>query len=308
MQIERILRLLVLCFAGFCVQLVFSSSAFSQAWVPEKGEGSVSIVYQNLVGHDHFDFTGARRKVGTDRAQSTSVEFEYGLTDRLALNADVLFVASKYNGDLPEGPFDFDGRYHPAFQDAHFQLRYNLRKNPVVLTPFVSVTVPTHHYETSGHSATGRDFYELLVGVSAGRQLGPAAPNIYVEGRYSFAILKHFAGLNLNRSNIDSEVGWVVHRRVTLRLLAAWQKTYGGLKAPIEFEEPGSEQFEFHDRVLQANYFRLGGGVTYLMSRNVELNMAYAGSATGSNTLAVNGLAIGFTWRFSRGSDLSRIH
>jgi hypothetical protein len=308
MHVKPIARLVVLCFATGCVQMMFSCPAYSQAWVPEKGEGSVTLTYQNLVGYDHFDFTGARQNVGTDRAHSTSLEFEYGVTDKLAFNADVVYVASKYNGELPEGPFDFDGRYHGAFQDAHFQVRYNVRKNPVVLTPFLSVTVPTHHYETSGHSATGRDFYELLLGINAGKQLTPISPNLYVQGRYSFAILKHFAGLNLNRSNFDSELGWVATRRVTLRLLASWQKTYGGLKAPIEFEEPGSERFEFHDRVLQANYFRLGGGITYSLRRNFDVNVAYGGSVSGLNTLAVGGLAIGFSWRFSRGLDISKFH
>ena len=306
MHIKRIAHLIVLCFAASFFHLGPPSTAFSQAWVPEKDEGSVSITYQKLVGYDHFDLTGARQKVGTDRAQSMSVELEYGLTDKLAFNADVVYVASKYNGSFPEGPLDFDGRYHASFQDAHVQARYNVLKNPFMLTPFVGVTVPTHHYETSGHDATGRDFYELLVGVKAGRQLGPALPNVYVQGRYSFAILKHFAGLNLNRSNLDSEVGWEATRRLTLRLLGSWQKTYGGLRAPIDFEGPGTEQFEFHDRVLRASYFRLGGAVTYSLNKSFDINVGYDGSVSGLNTLAVGGVAVGLSWRFSRGSKISK--
>ncbi|HEX9273059.1 MAG TPA: hypothetical protein VGA01_12680 [Candidatus Binatia bacterium] len=308
MQVKRIASPLVLCFAVSCINLGLPPTAFSQAWVPEKGEGSVTITYQKLVGYDHFDLTGARQKVGTDRAQSMSVEFEYGVTDKLAFNADVVYVASKYNGSFPEGPLDFDGRYHPAFQDAHLQVRYNVLNKPLMLTPFVSVTVPTHHYETSGHDATGRDFYELLVGANAGRQLGSVLPNVYVQGRYSYAILKHFAGLNLNRSNLDTEVGWMVTRRLTLRLLGAWQKTYGGLRAPIDFEGPGTEQFEFHDRVLRASYFRLGGGATCSVNRTFDINVGYGGSVSGLNTLAVGGIAIGFSWRFSRGSSISKFH
>lgn len=101
MQVKRFTSALVLCFAVSCVNLGLPPTAFSQAWVPEKGEGSVSITYQKLVGYDHFDLTGARQKVGRDRAQSVSVEFEYGVTDKLAFNADVVYVASKYNGSFP---------------------------------------------------------------------------------------------------------------------------------------------------------------------------------------------------------------
>jgi hypothetical protein len=306
MQDKRFAFAVVLCFAVSCINLGLPPTAFSQAWVPEKGEGSVSVTYQKLAGYDHFDLAGARQKVGTDRAQSVSLEFEYGVTHKLAVNADVLYVASKYNGSFPEGPLDFDGRYHPAFQDAHLQVRYNVLEKPLMLTPFVSVTVPTHHYETSGHTATGRDFYELLLGVNAGRQLGPVLPGVYLEGRYSYAILKHFQGLNLNRSNLDTEVGWLATKRLTLRLLGAWQKTYGGLRAPIDFEGPGTEQFEFHDRVLRANYFRLGGGATYSVNRKFDIYLGYGGSVSGRNTLATGGLAIGLTWRFSRGSHISK--
>lgn len=305
MKTKSTLRVVVLCLAVSCVDLLFSCPVFSQAWVPQKGDGSVSINYQKLVGYDHFSFTGSRDKVGTDRAQSTSLEIEYGVTNKLALNADVLFVASKYKGDFPEGPWD-DGRYHATFQDAHFQVRYNVLKKPLSLTPFVSVTVPTHHYQTSGHSAAGRDFFEFLVGVSAGRELAPVLPNVYVQGRYSYVNLKHFEGLNLDRSNLDVEVGWLATRKLSFRLLGSWQKTYGGLRAPIDFGGPGTEDFEFHDRALQANYFRLGGGITYSLKRNFDVNVAYAGSVSGLNTLAVGGLAIGFSWRFLRGLDISK--
>jgi len=79
----------------------------------------------------------------------------------------------------------------------------------MVLTPLISVTVPTHHHETSGHSAIGRDFYELLV----------------------------------------------------------------------------------------------GGNATY---KTFDIYVGYGGSVSGSNTLAVGGVAMGLSWRFSRGSDISK--
>ena len=224
MRVKRVPPLVVLCLAALCVRLALPPTAFSQAWVPRKGDGTVLFTYQKLVGRDHIDYTGARnRKVGTDSAQSTTTEFEYGITGKLAFNADLVYVASKYVGTFPEGPLDFDGRYHPTFQDAHFQLRYNVLRNPLVVTPFISVTVPTHHYETSGHNAAGRGFHELLIGVNAGRQLGPLLPNVYLEGRYSYAILKRFAGLNLS---LWAPVS-VATRRATLYTWESSSKTSG---------------------------------------------------------------------------------
>ncbi len=310
----RIALPIVLSLAALFIHLGSPAVAFSQAWVPIEGDGSVSFTYQNLIGRYHVDATGTRAKVGTDSAQSILMDFEYGITDKLAFNADVVYVASKYKGTFPErapwirfpeGPLDFDASWHPAFQDGHFSLRYNVSKNPLMLTPFISVTVPTHHYETSGHNAAGRHFHELVIGVNAGRRLGPILPNFYLHGRYSYTVLKRFAGLNLNRSNADWEFGWIATRRLTLRFLGASQWTQGGLNFPEDIH-PGEEEFEFHDRVLHASYFRLGGGASFSVNKNLDINLASAGTVSAKNGVVVGGIAIGFSWRFSRGHDISK--
>jgi hypothetical protein len=302
----RIPPIVLLSLAALCIRLGSPAAAFAQAWVPAKGDGSISLTYQNLSARYHTDAQGKRANAGRDSAQSVLIDFEYGITDKLALNADVAYVASKYEGPLPEGPLDFDTLWHRTIQDAHLSVRYNVRRKPLVITPFISVTVPTHQYEISGHNAAGRHFHELLLGINAGRTLGPILPNVYVHGRYSFAILKHFAGLNLNRSNADWEVGWVMARKLTLRFLGAWQQTHGGLNFPTDIH-PGEEEFEFHDRVLHASYFRLGGGATVSVNKNLDINFAYAGTVSAKNGVTVGGILIGFSWRFSKRHDISKI-
>jgi hypothetical protein len=63
---------------------------------------------------------------------------------------------------IPFTPID-DGKYHPTFQDFRFDVRYNVTKKGVVLTPFVGSIVPSHDYAYFGHSAVGRDLKELQV-------------------------------------------------------------------------------------------------------------------------------------------------
>lgn len=302
---KRIAPLLVLSSATLCVLLGFSPAAFSQAWVPEKGEGSVSVTYQNLVARNHLNFKGTPSKaLGTVHAHSTLMEFEYGITDKLAFNADLAYIASKYNGLVPEGPSD-DGFYHPTFQDVHLQVRYNVLKNPLLVTPFIGVTIPTHDYEVLGHATIGRGFHELLVGINAGRQLGPVLPNVYLQGRYSYSILKRFEGFNLNRSNAEWEVGWLANRKLILRFLGAGQKSYDGLNLPIDLHS--EDDHEIHDRVARADFARLGGGATFSVSKTFDIHLAYAKTVWGRNIHAVRGVAIGFSWRFSRGFDLSKM-
>ena len=63
---KRIPLIVVLSLAALCLYLTFPITAFAQAWVPAKGEGSISFTYQNLVARYHVDATGTRAKVGTD--------------------------------------------------------------------------------------------------------------------------------------------------------------------------------------------------------------------------------------------------
>src|SRR5438045_9507274 len=95
-RVKRVPPLVVLCLAALCVRLALPPAAFSQAWVPRKGDGTVSFTYQKLVGRDHIDSKGERnRKVGTDSSQSTTTEFGYGRTDKPAFNADGGAVAAQ---------------------------------------------------------------------------------------------------------------------------------------------------------------------------------------------------------------------
>ena len=75
MRPQRTAPLVVLYLAALCAHLTLPPAVFSQAWVPEKGEGSVSITYQSLVAHDHLDFTGTRNSHrGTVRSRTTVFE------------------------------------------------------------------------------------------------------------------------------------------------------------------------------------------------------------------------------------------
>jgi hypothetical protein len=71
MQARRISPFVVLWLAALCAHVALPAAAFSQAWVPRRGEGTVSFTYQKLVGRDHINFKGVRnRKAGTDSANS----------------------------------------------------------------------------------------------------------------------------------------------------------------------------------------------------------------------------------------------
>ena len=301
MASKQIPQTIIVCLAALCLHLTRPTGVHAQAWVPAKGDGFASLTYQYLQARYHLNFLGQRVNPGRIRTDTTVIGLEYGITDRLALNADLAYVSSRYKGKSPESSID-NGAYHPTLQDSHIDLRYNAIKKPLVVTPFIGVTLPSHNYKTLGHSAVGRDLHELLVGVNVGRELGPILPNVYAHVRYSYAMLNHLAGLNLNRSIADWEVGWSTTRSLSLRFLGAWQNTYGGL----DFGKPHTpEEHQNHDRAARARYIRLGGGVTFSVKRSFDIHTAYATTVSGINTHTLGGIAIGISWRFYRGLTLT---
>jgi hypothetical protein len=308
MLAKRIAPSVFVSLAVLCCYLAFSATAFAQAWVPEKGEGSLTFTYQKTDVRYHYDSTGAKENKGQIHTHATIMALEYGLTDKFALDLDLAYIASKWDHPQgprflrPHGPLD-NGFFHPMFQDAHIGLRYNALRRSLLVTPFIGVTIPTHDYEVRGHSAVGRGFKQFLVGVNVGRRLGPVLPNGYVQVRYSFAMQKRFEGFNLNRSNADWEVGWFAKRSIALRFIGNWQRTHGGLGfSPSVILTP--DEFEIHDRVERSSYLRLGGGVTFSVNRSFDIHAVYAPTAVYTrNTHGDKGMVMGFSWRFSRGAS-----
>lgn len=188
----RPLATLIVCLSALCLSLALPQPACAQAWLPLDGETQVTYTYQHVYVRDHLDYLGKRFDAGAIRTHTRVFSFEYGLTEKLALDIDVNHVTSRYEGHITvptHGPVD-TGFYHPTFQDARIAVRYNLFNNPVVVTPFVGVVIPTHNYETRGHSGVGRNLREMQMGVNVGRDLEGFLPRSYIHGRYAFALVE----------------------------------------------------------------------------------------------------------------------
>jgi hypothetical protein len=306
MRSTILVQILLVSLTTFACHLA-GPRALAQAWLPPKGEGTLSFTYQKIDVHDHFTATGEKEDRGRIHSHNTIMSVEYGLTDKLALDLDVAFIASRFDNlgfRRPHGRVD-DGFYHPTFQDSHMGVRYNLLNRVIVLTPFVSFTIPTHGYAVQGHSAVGRGFDELVVGTYVGKRLDQISPKAYVHCRYSYAFVKHFERLNLNRSNVDWEIGWLANKSISFRFIGNWQRTHGGFDLPQDVHD--AHDFDIHDRVAKANYLIFGGGVTFSLNRSFDIHTAYAGTISARNTHGDGGIIIGISWRFSRRGSAGRI-
>lgn len=286
---------LVLCAAA--------SLCDGQAWVPAKGEGEFSIVFQSLYTSEHFNGDGSRFKAGNIRLLGLVNATDFGVTDKLAISASLPVFAGAYHGDLPhQFPID-NGNYHGSIQDFRFAVRYMTRERPLVFTPFLGFSLPAHDYEHFAHSAIGTSMWEIGIGMNVGRRLDPILPNAYFQTRYTYVITQRIIGIRPNRSRVDAELGYFLTPRVSVRALAGSQITHSGLDFPDDFPSQSRKitnpLWHHHDQISAINYLNLGGGVGIAVTNSLDVFATMATSVWGQNGHALNqGLSVGMSWSF----------
>ena len=273
--------------------LILAAPLGGQAWIGPRGETTVALSFQRTEFTGHVLPNGNRIHVGGSHSRSFALGVEHSVTDRLAVTVSIPYVASKNGVDpqpvLGRSGID-DGQYHSTFQDFRFGARYNVLAHPVVVTPMIALRIPSHAYPTAGEAAVGPRLREMQVGFDVGRAF---AERFYIDGQYAYAFVEKFHGLNLDRSNVDLDVGYFALPSLSFRALASWQKTYGGLTA-MEIFGPGgppqrnpnlSDALWFgHDRLLKDGYLRAGGGATYLITEHIGINVTVVDMISGRNS------------------------
>ena len=296
-----------------CVALIpvvilgcYGSTVEAQAWVPSKGEGTVSLTYQNYDVAGHYDARGRKNNNGGTRSHVAVAEVDYGLTDTISLMVSLPFIASKYTGppvyfvggvETHPGPLD-DGTYHGAFQDLRIEVRRLFWAGRIPVAPFIGGTFPTHNYETVGEAVPGRHRRDFQIGTNAGLNLNRLLAGAYVGGRYAYATAQRIEGFAFTRSNIDVEVGCPLGSHLVLRGLTGWQIRHRG---------PSVQQltvdWENHDRFIAPSYTNLGVGVSMPIG-GVDFYALWLGTAAGSNGAhRARTIATGVTFGF--GSSLT---
>ena len=273
-----------------CIKLTFSvlvipSYLSAQAWLLPKGEGVVSLSYQNLFVTDHAYENGDAHDIGHILSQALTLDTDYSLTDKLALRVALPFIAGKYYGPRPHQlPID-DGTYHSTFQDFTIDLRYNLRQRGVVLTPLVRAVIPSNNYTYFAHSAAGRNQREYHLGMNVGRRLDPILPRAYLQAQYSYAFVERVLGIAPNRSNAEFQLGYFLTPRLSILGTGQWMYTHSGLDFNFNLFHGGlvGEQWIHHDQIAKASLLDLGGGASFAVTPSLQIFLTVAHSIEGAN-------------------------
>jgi hypothetical protein len=279
----------------------------AQAWLNPSDQGTVSLLYQYGFDRYHAMSRGEAVDRGHTSLQALVLDVDYSLTDRLAVRLGLPFIDGKYDGTQPHllvrgdpgtaVALD-DGRYHGGLQDFRFDIRYNVSRKTLMVTPFFMAIVPSHDYATLGHGAIGTDQREYRVGVNLGRQVGRKA---FVQGRYAFGMVQEIVHVAPKRSYAEFQVGYILTRHLSIQGSTVWNHSHNGIDFinglfPNNLPE---EQYRNHDRISRVNLLDVGASSTYALTRKTNLFVGWGHSINGTNAhLRSIVLSIGVTRTF----------
>lgn len=315
--------------AGALLAMCAPRAASAQAMLPPAGEGNVSVVFQSGLTGGHVNNFGLLVDEESARSHALVWDVEFGVTNRLAVNVSLPFITARFRGPYDDalrhaGGKDIDdGTYHGAFQDFRMAARFNVLKGPIAITPFVEAIVPSHHYNSRGHSVAGQDLRALMLGATVGGFADAVVPGLFYQSQFSYGVFEKVLDIRTNRTRVDSEVGYFVTPRLALRFLVGYQLTHDGLDK-IYTLDPASRPPSFrihsrptviaaalasgdplynqigpnHDRLLRANFLSLGGGIAFRVTDTLDIFAAASKMAWMRNVHPLRAFSVGANWNF----------
>lgn len=287
----------------------------AQAWLPPKGEVSLSLGYGSVFVNKHYlgspDNPGdnVESDYGHIRSQNFEIALDYGLSDRFAASIALPYILAKYYGTPGQNFFPHtipndDGGYHGTFQDYKFSLAYQALRGPVAVAPFFSAVIPSHSYTYFAHSAVGKDLREYLVGSSFGARLDQLLPGSYAELTYSYAFVERVLGIHHDRSNAFLELGYFLTPSLSVRAIGSGVYTHGGLVFgdPTSAGPPVASNpvFLHHDQIDHESGIDAGGGLSYVLTGSTEVYASYLTQLQGRGGHKIkDAFSFGVTYSFS---------
>ena len=294
---------------GIAALLFMATSASAQAWLPRQGDGAVAVLYQEQSVDRHTRDDGTRIDRGQTRTHIFAVDLTYGLSDRIAFNVSLPYIASEYTGKNPHTAADFGrtsvldfGGYHGTAQDFRVDVRYSALRGATAVTPYVSGIIPSHDYDFYGHGAPGRRLGEVQVGAYAGRMLDAVVPGAFVQARYAYGFTQRLLGVRHDRSVANVELGYFVNPATRIFGLADGQISHGGLRFTYSFPyDLTIPERLVHDRLSRINSFNVGGGAQVSLTPSLDLfgSIVHTAFMTNGHPLKY-GVTTGVSWSFHR--------
>jgi len=266
----------------------FMASGTAGSEETAKGHGTVSIGYQNTyINGQYLPVPGGKAEIGSLRVQSMSFDLDYFVADRWSVHLGIPFVETRYRGGAPhcirteppqcqnavvplqphpESKFLDDGKYHGTFQDWHLGLAHHANVNDYLLTPSISLQVPSHRYTFFAQSAPGQGLWKVELAMDVAHQLDMS--NLYYRVRFGHVFVEKTLGQSVDHNKLDLELGYFLNDTWTVKAFATGKKGKG---YPGTYDRT-TEVWYHHDQRAKHNYASLGTGFDYHLSDKYTLS------------------------------------
>jgi hypothetical protein len=250
--------------------------------VPARGHGSVSLAFHQAEAHRRVRpevLGGGLIEEGDVTERSARLDFDYGLTDRVAVSLTLPFKSNRYDGLTPHDPrrlqddhgepFQDDGDYHGGWGDWGVGVRWLWRTEPFAITPFAAFHFPTHDYPIFSATAFGTGQWRLELGVNAGGRFPGAFRNFNWQAGYAYSFMEKTRPDNapdrrVNHSVLHFELGYAASPQWAYSLGWRYRKTHHALRMPEDFNFPFTDDlFYHHDQLFALEQAVAEGGVSY---------------------------------------------
>jgi len=285
-----------------------AQQAHAQAWVPDKGDGTISLSTRFTRVSRHLftaeldgvvdPVTGYRLGPGHAgyfgdlTSLSQTLGAEHVPLKRLAVTAEVFLFASRYTGRSPESRLD-DGSYHLDLQDLMLGARYQLPVRALALTPSLDVRFPLTDYNTLGHVGAGTGLASLTVGLNAGRSLSPVLPLGYAFVNVARQIIENVGDYSMDRDLVTIGGGVFLSRALSAQVHFGYEASVDGVDW---WAEPGHAQ---HRTVAGREIVRrIGGSVGYSLGYRVGAALSAETTVSGANVHATQSVTLGLSWSY----------
>lgn len=295
-----LLALLAACLGAFSTA---PAQTLTRVSVPGRGAGSFSVSLDYFRAEEvevgdlspllgDMDLTGREFYIHT---RAAFFEFDYGLTDKLALTASLPLKSSRaYSSDFPHDPgllvddhgeeFIDDGDYHTFWADLGVSLRWLARATDrYALSPFVSYYTPSNDYPIYALAQPGRGQWRVDVGLNSEGRLGPPRANLYWRAGYAYSYTEKVEPADapaqrVNRSRLTLELGWLATPRLSPYVVYTDTWSHGGLGV-LEFTGIFvSDQWYYHDQLFPWEQSGWTVGTGYALSDRFGLSFGYGRS------------------------------
>ena len=286
----------------------FAANAHAQAAVDDKGSLGLGLDYQFGASKGVVETSDMPTSPSPTASHTMMLRADYVPIANLGVDVAIPFMAIKYETPkFPHTPLKGawdDGDRHYSLQDAEVGVRYAVLREPLLVTPRVSLTVPLGSYETNGFAAIGRHLMQGHVGLSVQRTLDPILPNLFIEASYAYTISQKFDAtpvtekIGQNRHDIAAQIGYYfLDGKLIVDGAANYRAHTDGVEF-LTFSQFPKDQQDYHDALLKESFLYLGGDITYAVTDDLYISVLARFFTSGSNTRDQN------IYGFSLGYDL----